>query len=534
MSKHNTMRLGDELSGFNSLNLRDLMKEQDQDEIKEVHDEDVSQRQRQTIGSILGGLVSAKEEEEKTEARTTLWEVIQSEQSEKPKEFSSGGILKNVMRLVARRKDEIKELEEFEDEEETLRLLQSWGNNRSPRSPTIVDSARAVIDSDRLLQEEEGGESLEGAVRVFLVGGSSHGTDRQMMDRPRWRALRHKLRLRKFACCGSSWSAARSNLSAATPVVLPQRDDDDENSWSGSGHRIDPNRNQNSNNSNINSSVDGGDDDAETCVMAEPEAAVIGESPTAFGTRVNLIASSYHPDTESAETSSSIGARFNFGSLYRGGQTESIETQISVRNTFSLNSPFHSETGVQTETVNQVSVQPRRERREQLITLLERTLEPEAAERQETRGGMNLAAALAAERQLRAAQEQEAMVSAGVSGVSNHPQILTELQADMGNREGSRSPLRVSLMTLLEEADDRNGTGAPALLEEWDSKDEVAAVNGGGVDDSSCCVCMVRRKGAAFIPCGHTFCRLCTRELWVSRGSCPLCNRCIVEILDIF
>ncbi|TVU36047.1 hypothetical protein EJB05_17958, partial [Eragrostis curvula] len=49
-----------------------------------------------------------------------------------------------------------------------------------------------------------------------------------------------------------------------------------------------------------------------------------------------------------------------------------------------------------------------------------------------------------------------------------------------------------------------------------------------------CCVCVVRHKGAAFIPCGHTFCRLCSRELWVSRSNCPLCNGFIQEILDIF
>ncbi|KAM3353659.1 hypothetical protein ACQJBY_024670 [Aegilops geniculata] len=49
-----------------------------------------------------------------------------------------------------------------------------------------------------------------------------------------------------------------------------------------------------------------------------------------------------------------------------------------------------------------------------------------------------------------------------------------------------------------------------------------------------CCVCMVRHKGAAFIPCGHTFCRLCSRELRHTRGNCPLCNVFIQDILHIF
>ncbi|KAE8689686.1 hypothetical protein F3Y22_tig00110933pilonHSYRG00294 [Hibiscus syriacus] len=51
--------------------------------------------------------------------------------------------------------------------------------------------------------------------------------------------------------------------------------------------------------------------------------------------------------------------------------------------------------------------------------------------------------------------------------------------------------------------------------------------------DSICCVCMERKKGAALIPCGHIFCRVCSRLLWVNRGSCPLCNRSILDILDI-
>ncbi|XP_044501511.1 uncharacterized protein LOC123222678 [Mangifera indica] len=64
--------------------------------------------------------------------------------------------------------------------------------------------------------------------------------------------------------------------------------------------------------------------------------------------------------------------------------------------------------------------------------------------------------------------------------------------------------------------------------EEEEEEEESAGV------ESTCCVCMVRHKGAALIPCGHTFCRLCSRELRVQRGSCPLCNSFILEILDIF
>lgn len=109
--------------------------------------------------------------------------------------------------------------------------------------------------------------------------------------------------------------------------------------------------------------------------------------------------------------------------------------------------------------------------------------------------GMNLAAALAAERQLRGPQE-EAVRAPG-------------------------TPWRVSLMRLLEETE--------AEKEKEKEKEENVVGN-----DSVCCVCMGRKKGAAFIPCGHTFCRVCSRELWLNRGTCPLCNRSILEILDIF
>ncbi|RDX73838.1 hypothetical protein CR513_46491, partial [Mucuna pruriens] len=108
--------------------------------------------------------------------------------------------------------------------------------------------------------------------------------------------------------------------------------------------------------------------------------------------------------------------------------------------------------------------------------------------------GMNLAAALAAERQFRESHETDAI----------------------GEGEARGTPWRVSLMRLLEET-------------------AVEAEKGGAVgNDSMCCVCMGRKKGAAFIPCGHTFCRVCSRELWLNRGTCPLCNRSILEILDIF
>lgn len=113
----------------------------------------------------------------------------------------------------------------------------------------------------------------------------------------------------------------------------------------------------------------------------------------------------------------------------------------------------------------------------------------------------------------------------------------------------------VSLMDLLEETteqemelcrasdedegyvddDDDDGGGGGDDVEECKYKKGEAEEEGKeGLVEYKCCVCMVRHKGAAFIPCGHTFCRTCSREVWVTRGNCPLCNNLILEILDIF
>lgn len=95
------------------------------------------------------------------------------------------------------------------------------------------------------------------------------------------------------------------------------------------------------------------------------------------------------------------------------------------------------------------------------------------------------------------------------------------------------APVRVSLMALLEQGD-RLGGGREGEEDEEVVGVEVEKEKEKERGATQCCVCMLRDKGAAFIPCGHTFCRLCSRELWISRGNCPLCNGFILEILDIF
>ncbi|KAB2022689.1 hypothetical protein ES319_D07G228700v1 [Gossypium barbadense] len=140
-------------------------------------------------------------------------------------------------------------------------------------------------------------------------------------------------------------------------------------------------------------------------------------------------------------------------------------------------------------------------------------------------------------RRLGAALEEERALSAREAAAAQEAATVAETNArPIGSTE---EPLRMSLMDFLEETERQMGlTGSKCTTGDADADDEENEekdkAEGSGGMEQTCCVCMVRHKGAAFIPCGHTFCRLCSRELWVQRGNCPLCNGTIQEILDIF
>ncbi|OMO95811.1 Zinc finger, RING/FYVE/PHD-type [Corchorus olitorius] len=160
-------------------------------------------------------------------------------------------------------------------------------------------------------------------------------------------------------------------------------------------------------------------------------------------------------------------------------------------------------------------------------------------------GARRLGTALAEERQLSA---REAVAAQEAAEAAAAEQAAAEAAAGEENSPPAEEPVRMSLMDLLEETDRQMGLSGSRYTmgdddddeyydededDEEEEEEEEEAVSGGGIE-YTCCVCMVRHKGAAFIPCGHTFCRLCSRELWVQRGNCPLCNGFILEILDIF
>ncbi|KAF8019113.1 hypothetical protein BT93_H3866 [Corymbia citriodora subsp. variegata] len=154
-------------------------------------------------------------------------------------------------------------------------------------------------------------------------------------------------------------------------------------------------------------------------------------------------------------------------------------------------------------------------------------------------------AVLQEERQLsarEAAASQEAAEAAAAAMADREEEKGSNGEETEGPEAGQQ-PKRMSLMDLLEETDRQMGfVGSRYVVgeeeeEEEEDEEEVEAKqeeDGEEGGEYSCCVCMVRHKGSAFIPCGHTFCRMCSRELMVSRGNCPLCNKFILEILDIF
>ncbi|XP_027337836.1 E3 ubiquitin-protein ligase complex SLX5-SLX8 subunit SLX8-like [Abrus precatorius] len=142
-----------------------------------------------------------------------------------------------------------------------------------------------------------------------------------------------------------------------------------------------------------------------------------------------------------------------------------------------------------------------------------------------------------------AAQQQNDVIEEDVNDSDPTTQLESPVDnpvagSDSSDEGNNHAPAGMSLMDLLEETEqemDLYRMSDDDDVEEYGKEEEGGgAEEKGGVVEYNCCVCMVRHKGAAFIPCGHTFCRMCSREIWVNRGNCPLCNNLILEILDIF
>ncbi|VFQ93767.1 unnamed protein product [Cuscuta campestris] len=104
--------------------------------------------------------------------------------------------------------------------------------------------------------------------------------------------------------------------------------------------------------------------------------------------------------------------------------------------------------------------------------------------------------------------------------------LAMALAAERDSRRAAPAAQMKTLVRLFEEADGREGNSAGSAARDGGG--------GGGGVGGPCGVCGERNRGAALIPCGHTYCRACSREFWSNGGSCPSCNRPIRDILPIF
>lgn len=127
---------------------------------------------------------------------------------------------------------------------------------------------------------------------------------------------------------------------------------------------------------------------------------------------------------------------------------------------------------------------------------------------------------------------QEAAEAAAAAANEEDEEEEEEEEEESGARGGA---VTMSLMDLLEETDRQMGLeGSRYRMEDDDEECEEDEEEEEGEAEVDCCVCMVKHRGAAFVPCGHAFCRMCSRELTVTKANCPLCNNFILEILEVF
>ncbi|XWS36575.1 hypothetical protein CRYUN_Cryun20dG0096400 [Craigia yunnanensis] len=157
-------------------------------------------------------------------------------------------------------------------------------------------------------------------------------------------------------------------------------------------------------------------------------------------------------------------------------------------------------------------------------------------------GARRLGVALEEERVLSAREAVVAQEAAEAAAAAAAAAAAEQASAENNSPStvAAEEPVMMSLMDLLGETDRQMGLSGSRYTmgddddDYYEDEEEEEVVDASDGIEYTCCVCMVRHKGAAFIPCGHTFCRFCPRELWVQRGNCPLCNGFILEILDIF
>ncbi|KAF9661437.1 hypothetical protein SADUNF_Sadunf19G0068600 [Salix dunnii] len=369
-----------------------------------------------------------------------------------------------------------------------ITLLDAIENNRDQRTLETI-----------LSMEKQPGQANQ--TLLDIIRDEENGLLFGHKDKKSWKAFRDKLRLKR---AGSAWTSSVHTPTSDIPIPVENRF-----------------RNSNINNASSRSLMTRRDSMRFTTVsfVIPPELEELDDnsgmgpssrpqmtrrSSTRFGSAIPQVQS------ESTHSGDSDG---NIHAVDDGPSSRRFRPQISRHNSTRLPvvDPTQSD---------------------------ENDLDPSSPE-----GTIRLGTALAEERLL-SAREAVAAQEAAEAAAAAAGQEAEEGAVPMPENMETQEPVRMSLMDLLEETDRQMGFEASrytmgdleACDDDDDEEEEVEEDrgDGGAIIKYTCCVCMVRHKGAAFIPCGHTFCRLCSRELWVQRGNCPLCNGFILEILDIF
>ncbi|KAK4749074.1 hypothetical protein SAY87_026523 [Trapa incisa] len=146
---------------------------------------------------------------------------------------------------------------------------------------------------------------------------------------------------------------------------------------------------------------------------------------------------------------------------------------------------------------------------------------------------------MAEERQMsarEAAAAQEAAEAAAAAAAAEEDDDEEEEEGMGGGKadKGEEGLPRMSLMDLLGDYDEDEDEDEDEEDYEEEEEEESSEVAQDDDYECSCCVCMVKHKGQPLVPCGHCYCKLCTKEMYVSRGNCPMCNDFIQEILTVF
>ncbi|KAI3526498.1 hypothetical protein L1887_05754 [Cichorium endivia] len=119
--------------------------------------------------------------------------------------------------------------------------------------------------------------------------------------------------------------------------------------------------------------------------------------------------------------------------------------------------------------------------------------------------------------------------------------VETDPEEEGGNNppDGEKKPAaegdpHMSLMTLLSGHGSNYVADVEGHVEKHQEEPEPEPEEEDIGDYNLCCQCKAKHKNTAFGPCGHTFCKHCTKELHISIGNCPTCSNYMLEILDIY